>query len=1107
MSELGRPLLQLGGTIAGAAFGPIGSAVGGFLGALAGNAIFGSGIPNQYGPRITDLRVQSSNYGRPIPRVWGGYRLAGNVIWSTDLRETARTEEAQTGKGGSGPTVTTYTYDVDFAVALCEGPISGVRRIWLNESLVYDVGDDADIATLRTSYRSLGDSIRVYVGSETQLPDAAIEADKGVGNVPAYRGTAYIVFERLQLEPYGNRVPNVTAEVVLGASTPGARLITTAAITSVSPTPARIFVTDSGVLLSHVDGAVTAVDLDLGNARAGALPRLYRWPPKTSGDYGGQDALGFVAPTTNVFRPGSIAFYTLLLTTLAQQKFSRAYFDGAAWRHGVDRSASICDGAIIKALLPAADRLHVLVLLRDVAAGAGEATRWVLWQYGPAGDDFAEVRRGTIAALTGSAVLAPSAGYESSTTGGLASFAAGMLESDLRHFWQARSDNLIGVNCYSLDADNVLRHVVSVSVPGWFGAGSVSIYADESLCWARCSGDYAVLTRAPALTNPGQPLATVVSELVREAPLTAGDIDVTGLTGTVRGYARTNRMRVRDALAPLAQAFGFDAAESDGKIKFVMRGATPVASIAASELGASNTGEAAAALECERGQEAELPAQLDLTYLSAGADYAPGTQTFRRLAVASTNKETIEVSLVLTDAEAATTVARLGYETWVGRNRRSFAVDRKWSRLEPGDVVDVTDPAGAAYRMRITSKLDTAGLLNLDAVDVDAAAFAATNVAGTVPPGGGVVTLPGDVQLAVVQCLPLRAADATYGYYVAGATHGNWRGAVIQESRSDGADFDVVSSLDTQAVIGQTLTALGRWGIDVPGSNYPQFRGHVVDESSTVEVSLISGALTSCTYAELLQLKNVAAIGNEIVAFRTVTALGSGRYRLQGFLRGLLGTEWYAATAVPGTGLDSYQDSNGNTIPYTPWQRDGHRTGEQFVVLSTATLRRVLGSYDRVGARALVRGVPPSAYAERAEAVEFTAGPEGVLQPPPCALRGRKEGADLRLEWTRRAAVNGGWDSGRDVPLAETAEQYAVRINLVTSGGAAAGNATLFVNGPAPHTVTAAQLASINQGQPAFAFVDWAVAQVPDETPASSVLLGDITTTPQRWAVGARITY
>jgi hypothetical protein len=41
-----------------------------------------------------------------------------------------------------------------------------------------------------------------------------MEMHLGAGNVPAFRGLCYLVFDDLQLKDFANRIPNISAEVV-----------------------------------------------------------------------------------------------------------------------------------------------------------------------------------------------------------------------------------------------------------------------------------------------------------------------------------------------------------------------------------------------------------------------------------------------------------------------------------------------------------------------------------------------------------------------------------------------------------------------------------------------------------------------------------------------------------------------------------------------------------------------------------------------------------------------------------------------------------------------------------------------------------------------------
>ena len=199
----------LGAGFGGSVLGFSGAAIGGAIGSLVGTAIdsrivaglSGGGAQRIEGPRMEDIRVTSATEGAVLPRVYGRMRTGGNIIWATDFREAVTTTtEGGGGKGrGGGQSVTTtaYSYFASFAVALCEGPVGGIGRIWADGK----------------PFEPAGAVIRTYTGSEGQLPDPHIEAKDGAGNVPAYRGVAYVVFEDLALARFGNRLPQLSFEV------------------------------------------------------------------------------------------------------------------------------------------------------------------------------------------------------------------------------------------------------------------------------------------------------------------------------------------------------------------------------------------------------------------------------------------------------------------------------------------------------------------------------------------------------------------------------------------------------------------------------------------------------------------------------------------------------------------------------------------------------------------------------------------------------------------------------------------------------------------------------------------------------------------------------
>ena len=103
--------LQSAGAVASNTVGgPIGAFIGQQLGAFIGgkidNAIFGPlKLKPHEGPRIEDLAVQTSTYGKMLPIIYGTIRIAGNVIWAQPIKETRVTTAVTAGGKGSGRTV------------------------------------------------------------------------------------------------------------------------------------------------------------------------------------------------------------------------------------------------------------------------------------------------------------------------------------------------------------------------------------------------------------------------------------------------------------------------------------------------------------------------------------------------------------------------------------------------------------------------------------------------------------------------------------------------------------------------------------------------------------------------------------------------------------------------------------------------------------------------------------------------------------------------------------------------------------------------------------------------------------------------------------------
>lgn len=137
--------------------------------------------------RILSLQVQRSSQGLTLPVIYGRTRVAGNLIWYGDFTTIEhKTTTRQGGKGGGGVTQEDikYTYEAAVMLALCEGEISGVGRIWRDKEK-FD-----SLAQLRLTLMRGGDEQPLW----THLAQAK-HADQALN----YSGTAYLCSPNYEL--------------------------------------------------------------------------------------------------------------------------------------------------------------------------------------------------------------------------------------------------------------------------------------------------------------------------------------------------------------------------------------------------------------------------------------------------------------------------------------------------------------------------------------------------------------------------------------------------------------------------------------------------------------------------------------------------------------------------------------------------------------------------------------------------------------------------------------------------------------------------------------------------------------------------------------------
>ena len=192
-----------GATLTGAA---IGSQVGAFAGSFVDRALFArlGPVARAAGPAP---RRSCASPARPKARPSRASTAARASAARSSGPPTSRRRSSPPARAAAAARAASaqrpqdhhheYRYFASFAVALAEGEITGIGRVWAD-------GKELDLSTV---------THRLYTGSDTQAPDSLIEAREGAGNAPAYRGIAYIVFERLALANFGNRIPQLSFEV------------------------------------------------------------------------------------------------------------------------------------------------------------------------------------------------------------------------------------------------------------------------------------------------------------------------------------------------------------------------------------------------------------------------------------------------------------------------------------------------------------------------------------------------------------------------------------------------------------------------------------------------------------------------------------------------------------------------------------------------------------------------------------------------------------------------------------------------------------------------------------------------------------------------------
>lgn len=1008
-----------------------------------------------YGPRLDDLKVSSSTFGTPLPILYGTCRMSGILIDSGDLIEHAHTEEQEAGKGGGGgsSSYTWYSYTCSFAMAFCTAtstnPVAGITKIWAGSDLIYDMTGASAIKKIE------GLQITKYLGTETQDADSTLESIHGAGQVPAYRGVAYVMFKDMDLTDYGNAIPSITAEVCSSVTNiySSRRLDSSGRVGDAN----KIVVDNARPYLYFLDGD-RLYKYDLSNTSE-------RTPSNIEDDVYDifdidRNGNIYISIFINVFEGWSLVkinadgMHDVVSWTessgYAIQDMSCGYTQWGMWSLGNRVSTSgntfVCPNvtSLIHCVSTDDGELQWTFnygiygeFKQLVALSSNEV--WAVWNDGShshllmINKEAELVYNSDISAYITYAIYIT---YDETNDCLLVGSALGASNGRIIKVDRAtRSvtatlDGVVGAfnyktfkngprfgkliiphGTYAREIDIETMTVSQSWAASLWGLSSFDggVYHDqtESLivneigsglyqCYMfRATGDHADLD--DVVTD----ICTRRDSWMSDEQLGTSDIDVTGLVGNiVPGYIVSNQMSRRQAIEPLMTGWQFEACLEDNKIVFTTLGQAYIDVIPESDLAAHETSEEMPEpLMISQDHELELPCQVSVTYLNPHKEYEQSTQYSRRLVSSSQKVHTVNLSVVWTDDVAARIAERLLFMFWTARYKHQFALSRKYMYLSPTDVVYVTQDSNQ-YRLRI-AKIDYGmpGLLPIEAVEDNALDVESSATGAPASVTVQTVNFIGPTRPYLLDCPILRDQDNDSGFYVAANGYTtSWNGCVLYRSTDSGISYTAFMGLAVGVVTGSAITAL------------PTGPVTIFDEGNYVDIVIFNNEdLYSATEANVLNGSNAALLGDddrwEVIQWKTATLTDSTSniYRLSGLLRGRRGTDW----AI-----------------------DEHVIGDRFILLQEnySIQRKDFGSSD-IGSARLYKAVTRMNTVQSAIEYSFTNAGVGLKPYSPVHITGTADGSgNITITWIRRTRIGGEWRDYVDVPLGETSEAYKVEI-------------------------------------------------------------------------------
>ena len=997
MSTAGQAVGGVVGAVAGF-FTPIGPVYGAQIGMMVGGYLDPVKTTTT-GPRLDDLTVQTSTYGADIARGYGTFPVTGNVFWleNNKLKEVAKKKKSG-GKGGPQVTNETFSYYATFAVGLLDCrdgvPIDGVRRIWINKKLFYDAGS-TDMQTLIASNQA-STLFTVHNGSETQMPDARMQATLGIANTPAYRGLAYIVFNDMPCTSLGGT--QVTVEIVKSRTS-----------SYVSNLIQKQFYQS----FDNQSFAPRAYYIDLEKT----VFYVPQW------DYSYPSTSSFIRYI--VYSDGSMSSGQIAVPGTKVPPFGRLDADTDYLYSTTDTFPSLYEftgaGQVSKSgtLYVAVDNYGgYRIARRDFDRGLDEKIITVAYSLGGITTD------GTYIYVVGdSATVKYDVELNPVLTGvgivaGAPATGRAILDTDGALYFMTQPTSNTTIYKFSADLSSYSVWATGLDLPTVhteiYIEGNILVAAAENPSPNRfLNVKYYCID---SITSQTISLSEIVqSECISSNLLGLEDIDTSLLTQQVRGYKISSTSTIRSALEPLQACWPFDCIQDGYKLRFVPRGGASVATIPAADLGARSASDSpVVSITNSREMDSQLPRRVTVNFLDADREYDKGTQTDQRLNTDSVNVRSMDLAVVLNATEALGVTQTLLYLYWLERHDLKFTLPPIWNALQPADTITV-NANEASYTLRLTQITYTAdGRLECTAKFAFAPIYTRNALGAFSQATGKTLSLAGESVFELLDIPVILDNQDAPGFVAAmSGVLGGWPGGELFSSSDNGQTWTDVQGFSSPGpAIGTASNTIGA------------VNNALIDTASVLNVTLVSGDLFNVSESAMFAGSNWFAYGVdgrwEIIAAKKCTLIGVETYAISDLLRGQRGTEW-------AMGL--------------------HVIGDHLIELDSSSVAFIGASLNSIGSAKTYRGVTIGRTLDSASDTAFTYGGVNLKPLSPIYLNGNRHpiNKDWYIEWVRRTRVGGAWRDYVDASMGEASESYEVEIDAVYNGDAQYANVGLLL--------------------------------------------------------------